>query len=693
MSERADLLIELGCEELPAGQLHGQLELLAQGLGSRLADAGLIESSDDIVQLGTPRRLAIRIPSVKNRQDDQVLERKGPAVDVAFDGDGQPTKAAQGFARSVGKSVEALERLETDQGAWLFARVEQPGKSLDELLPEMFDATIRSMAGARSMRWSDRDERFLRPVRWLLALHGESVVNLNYFGLDAGRVTRGHRIHAPGWHEVAGPGDYESVLRDAFVMADPADRRRAIIEQANRLADEAGLTAVLDEGLVDEVAGLIEWPKAVMGRFDEAFLEVPEEALICSLEQHQKSFALRNDDGALAPRFIAVANIESTDPALMTAGFERVIRPRLADARFFWNQDRRDCLADKRERLDAILFQEKLGSIGDKVRRLEQLVETTAPALDASVEDAQRAAALCKCDLVTEMVGEFPELQGTMGRYYALADGEPKAVADAIEGHYRPRHAGDALAEDAAGRALALADRLDTLLGVFGAGQKPKGGKDPFALRRAALGVVRLLGESGSALTVRQALEAAAGSLEGTVDIDSTLIGEVEQFVFERLRSWAGEQGVETNTVHAVAAGEPGSVADFIARARAVQRFADDPAVASLVAANKRASNLLKQAEVDAPLEVSADRLDDAAEQALAKAIDDSRERLEKALGDDDYPAALAVLAELREPVDRFFDDVMVMCDDEELRNNRLALLDELRRLFLRIADVARLGR
>jgi len=693
MSERADLLIEIGCEELPAGQLRGQLELLAQGLGSRLADAGLIESGDGIVRLATPRRLAIRVASVKARQADQVLERRGPAENVAFDADGKPTKAAEGFARSVGKSVDELEWTESDQGRWLFTRVEQPGKSLAALLPEMFDATIRSMTGARSMRWSDREDRFLRPVRWLVVLHGTDTVELEYFGLKADRRTRGHRIHAPGWHPLEDAGTYETVLEKASVIVDPARRRQRIVEQANQLADEAGLVAVLDENLVDEVAGLTEWPVAVMGRFDENFLEVPEEALVSSLEQHQKSFALRDGNGKLAPRFIAVANIESEEPELMTHGFERVIRPRLADARFFWDQDRRTSLADKRKRLDSILFQEKLGSIGDKARRLERLVETTAPALDASIEVAARAAQLCKCDLVTEMVGEFPELQGIMGRYYALADGEPRAVADAVEGHYRPRHAGDDLAADAAGRALALADRLDTVLGVFAAGQKPKGGKDPFALRRAALGIVRLLADSGTTLTLRRALDSAARVLKDAVEVDEDLIDEVERFVFERLRSWAGEQGMETNTVHAVAAGASGSVADFLARARAVQQFADDPDMVSLVAANKRAGNLLKQAGLQAGRGVQRNLLQEPAEASLAEAVDAAEAELQAAMASADYPAALSALAKLREPVDAFFDDVLVMCDDEALRSNRLALLGRLRALFLRIADVARLGR
>jgi glycyl-tRNA synthetase beta chain len=687
------LLIEIGCEELPARQIARQLELLADGLGRRLVEAGLIGSVDGIECFGTPRRLAIRIPSVAGRQPDRVLERKGPSVDVAFDSEGKPTRAAEGFARSVGKSVGELETLENEQGRWLYACVEQPGQTLHELLPEMFEAAITEMAGARSMRWSDRDERFLRPVRWLVALHGRALIRLNQFGLEAERFTRGHRIHAPGNHELAQAEDYQAVLEKAFVLVDPARRRQQIKTQATALADKAGLRVLIDEQLLDEVAGLTEWPVAVMGHFDPAFLEVPEEALISSMEQHQKCFALRDAQGRLAPSFIAVANIESQDPDAMTAGFERVIHPRLSDARFFWNQDRRTPLGDKRGRLDDILFQEKLGTIGDKVRRIAALSIDIAPSLGADEAATARAAELCKCDLVTEMVGEFPELQGVMGHHYALADGEPEAVALAIESHYLPRHAGDELPNDPAGRALALADRLDTIVGVFAAGQKPKGGKDPFALRRAALGVIRILDASGCRRPLRELIERAGEALSDQVALPDTLAGEVEDFIMERLRPWAAEEGIETNTVHAVAAGRGGSIADFMARARAVQRFADDPAVASLIAANKRASNLLKQSEITTFDDVNSESLYEDEERQLFDAILETEVRLGGLLEDGDYPACLTELAGLREPVDRFFDKVMVMTDDEAVRRNRLALLDALRRQFAQIADVARLGR
>lgn len=691
------LLVELGCEELPAGQLAAQLRLLGDGLYKQLNEAGLLAVETPPQLLGTPRRLTVILDQVLPGQPDRELERKGPAESAAFDADGRPTRAAEGFARSVGLAVDELDRVENEQGRWLFARVRQPGQSLAELLPDMLDATIKSMAGARSMRWSDRSERFLRPVRWLVVLHGQDVVPVTVFGLASGRETRGHRIHAPGWHPIASADDYVGVLKQAHVQADPAKRRRAIQAGAETLARAAGLDPVLDEDLLDEVAGLTEWPVPVIGSFDEDFLAVPSEALISSMQQHQKCFPLRQPDGRLAPKFIAVANIESRDMAAMTAGFERVIRPRLADARFFFQQDQRQPLAERQARLEDIKFQERLGSLGDKTRRLRGLVVNYAALLGADLDLCLRAASLCKCDLVTEMVGEFPELQGIMGRHYALLSGEPEAVAVAIESHYLPRHAGDRLPDDPTGRVLALADRLDTLVGVFAAGQKPKAGKDPFALRRAALGVIRILEESGVEIELSKLVELAADQVDqdaGTsVDIGLELLGEVEGFLLERLRSHAAEAGIETNTAHAVAASGVRQVADFMARARAVQSFADDPRAESLIAANKRIANLLRQAEGEASSGLVRDQLQEPAEMDLAAALEETRAKLDLALAQGDYRAALDQLADLREPVDRFFDQVMVMAEDEAVRCNRLALLGELRGVFLRVADVARLGR
>ena len=701
--EPRSLLLELGCEELPARQLKPQLTLLRDGLCQRLADAGLIEAEPQARAFATPRRLAVIIDAVKPRQPDRVIERKGPAESAAFDAEGRPTRAAEGFARSVGLAVADLERLDTGQGRWLYARIQEPGRGLAEVLGEILDDTIKTMAGARSMRWSDRPERFLRPVRWLLALHGDQVVPVSAFGLDAGRRTQGHRIHAPGWHEVATVDDYARALKDAYVQVDPDKRARVIVMGAQTLVRGAGLEMEIDPDLLEEVAGLTEWPVPVIGAFDETFLEVPAEALICSMQQHQKCFPLRHADGCLAARFIAVANIESRDVAAMTAGFERVIRPRLADARFFYEQDRRFSLEQRLERLEEVKFQEKLGSVAAKVRRLQALVTDLAPVLEADPEIATRAALLCKSDLVTEMVGEFPELQGVMGRYYALADGEPEAVAVAIESHYLPRHAGDELPMDPAGRALALADRLDTLFGVFAAGQKPRGGKDPFALRRAALGVVRILESASARVPLSWLVEKAAdcvvndlgNDLGNGAEIGPELLREVEDFLLERLRSHAADCGIQANTIQAVEAVEARVVPDFMERARAVQAFADDPQADSLIAANKRIANLLKQAEQMKPGPIDASALTEPAEQALHAALERVESEFFAATNQDrrDYVRELSGLAALREPVDRFFDQVMVMAEDESLRRNRLSLLGQLRAMFLRVADVARLGR
>ncbi|MBS3824362.1 MAG: glycine--tRNA ligase subunit beta [Wenzhouxiangellaceae bacterium] len=687
------LLIELGCEEIPARALVRQAEILSAGIGKQLADAGLLEDSSAVRWRATPRRLAVIAESVAERQPDRKLARKGPAENAAFDAEGNPTRAAEGFARSVGLEVDRLDRLENEQGRWLYAEIEQSGQALAELLPDMLDKVVREMAGARSMRWSDRSDRFLRPVRWLVVLHGAEVVPLSLFGLNAGRITRGHRVHAPGEHPIGAVEDYEQVLEQAYVLADHERRRDRIARQVRACAESAGLETQAESALLDEVTGLVEWPVAVAGSFDEAFLEVPAEALISSMREHQKSFPLFTPEGALAAHFITVANLESERPELMIHGFERVIRPRLADARFFYEQDRQLPLAARLDRLDEMLFQERLGSLADKTRRLEKLAAELAPAFGTEAEACARAALLCKCDLLTEMVGEFPELQGTMGRYYALADGEPDAVATAIESHYLPRHAGDRLPEDPVGRTLAVADRLDSLVGVFAAGKKPKGGKDPFALRRAALAVARILEQSRCALSLDEFIAQAAEAFNDRMPVDERTRREIRMFIDERLRSHLLERGIESNTLHAVTAGAGGSVADFVDRAQAVQAFADDPEVESLIAANKRAANLLEQAEEREFGKIDADKLHFDAEKSLFEEVIEVEDALETLLRARDYPAVLGRLAALRPALDRFFDDVMVMVDDEALKRNRLALLQRLRSLFLRIADVARLGR
>ncbi|MEM7054731.1 MAG: glycine--tRNA ligase subunit beta [Pseudomonadota bacterium] len=564
------LLLELGCEELPARQIQSQAELLLGGLLKRLQDAGLVDAVNTGRWLATPRRLAILIDNVNDRQADRVLERKGPTESAAFDDQGQPTQAALGFARSVGLNVDALDRLQNDQGRWLFAKVNQPGKRLAELLPEYLEQTVREMAGARSMRWSDRSDKFLRPVRWLVSLHGSDVIPLELFGLSAGRETQGHRVHSPGQHAIEHAQDYETVLQQAFVLADFAQRRVRIyqqvleIEQAENLRVNAEPTTAsahdffadkANTALLDEVCGLVEWPVAVVGSFESEFLEVPTEALVSAMREHQKCFALYDDHGALAPKFITIANIESTDSALMTHGFERVIRPRLADAQFFYQQDLKQPLISRFDALNAAVFHPKLGSLADKSKRVMALSKTLADAFVADPDITARAAELAKCDLMTQMVGEFPDLQGTMGRHYAIADGEDAAVAVAIESHYQPRYAADRLPEDPIGQTLAVAERLDTLVGIFAAGQKPRGSKDPFALRRAALALVRILDQAETDRLLPDLIDLAAGELADTLTVDALTRNDVETFMVERMQSWlATEFAIETNTLRAAAA-------------------------------------------------------------------------------------------------------------------------------------------
>ncbi len=700
MSEQATLLIELGCEELPARKLADQARGLFDGLARRFEEAGLDFERQNSRWLATPRRLAVLFAGMPGGQPDQVQERLGPAVEVAFDDDGNPTRAGEGFARSVGLSIDQVQRRETEQGTRLYARVEKPGARLETLLPDMLAATLGELAGARSMRWSETGERFLRPLRWLVALHGRSVLSVEAYGLTAGRTSAGHRIHAPGELDIESAEGYAAQLEQAFVLADPADRRQRIEAQVAALAEKAGLVAHADPELIDEVANLVEWPAGLLCDFDTGFLDVPAEALVSSMQQHQKFFPLHEPDGALSNRFVAVANLESTDPEAVRSGFERVIRPRLADAKFFWDQDRRQTLESRVPALDRVVFQERLGSLGDKTRRLERLVARLASSgglASGAADSAARAARLCKCDLLTEMVGEFPDLQGTMGRHYARHEGEPEAVAAAIESHYRPRFAADDLPADEAGRLLALADRLDTLVGVFAAGKKPRGSKDPFALRRAALGVARILVESEFPREFQALIrEDVAGVLEAEtsgLDLSQETLVEVERFILDRLRAWSREQGIETNTFHAVSAGRMTSLADFMARARAVQAFAETGDGASLIAANKRISNILKKSDGDTFDSFDRDLMKENAETRLAEQISEVSRQLDPLRAAADYSALLQVLSSLRPAVDGFFDQVMVMDEDPRLRANRLALLSRLRGLVADVADLAQLGR
>ncbi len=688
-NETRDLLIEIGTEELPPKALLRLSRAFSDGVRKGLVQADL--AFGEVHDYAAPRRLASGLEAVATTQADREQIRRGPALAAAFDEDGNPTPGAQGFARSCGVGVEQLEKLETDKGAWLVHRVMERGRGTAELIPDIVDQALGQLPIPKRMRWGAGTAEFVRPVHWIVLLFGDEVIDAEILGVQSGRETRGHRFHHPAPIYIGEPAAYAPLLQtEGRVLADFAERRAAIRGQVIEAGVAAGGRALIDEDLLDEVTALVEWPVAVTGDFETRFLEVPSEALISTMQDNQKYFPVVDGTGRLLPHFITISNIVSRDPAQVKAGNERVVRPRLTDAAFFWNQDRKQRLEARIDRLGTMVFQNRLGTLLDKQKRVARLAAHIAAALGADARLAERAAMLAKCDLLTQMVFEFPELQGVMGRYYAQHDGEPEEVAQAIDEQYRPRFAGDALPQTATGQALAIADRLDTLVGIFAIGQPPTGDKDPFALRRAALGVLRILIEGGRDLDLAELLATAAAGFPAALGAGEAVDG-VFEFMMERLRAYYTEAGIAPDVFDAVRAQRPTRPLDFHARLHAVTEFRALPEAASLAAANKRIGNILRKTEEAIPAAVAAERLVDAAERDLATGLDALRGEVESAFDRGDYTAGLRRLAALREPVDRFFDNVMVMAEDAALRANRLALLQQLQSLFLRAADLSRL--
>jgi glycyl-tRNA synthetase beta chain len=692
MSEdTATLLFELGMEELPPGALDTLSERLADAVAEGLDRAGV--SHGPVRALGAPRRLAVQIDGVARRQPDRDFERRGPARAVAFDESGAPTRAAEGFARSCGVEVAQLGVLETDDGAWLVHRGTEPGRDTAALLPGIIDHALTQLPIPKRMRWGDQTSEFVRPVHWVVLMLDDRVVPAEIFGVPSGRESRGHRFHHPQPVSLAEAADYTAAMRAAHVLVDRTDRRDHILEGVRAEGEAIGGHAVIDPGLLDEVNALVEWPVVLSGSFDEAFLRVPPEALISSMQGHQRYFPVRDGDGQLLPRFITVANIDSRDPARVVAGNERVIRPRLADAAFFWDQDRARSLESRRPALDQVVFQKQLGTLADKSARVAALAADYAGAFETDPAQAERAGQLAKADLLTEMVDEFPDLQGVMGRYYAREDGEPDAIAAALDEVYQPRFAADAVAPSPLGRLLAVAERADTLVGIFAIGKAPTGAKDPFALRRAAVGLLRSVIEGEHAIDVAALLSAAAARQPAALNAAEQVEPLVE-FCLERLRGLYQEAGYGAELFEAVrSVRSPGSLTplDFDRRLRACHDFARLPAAGSLAAANKRIRNILRKAATDIPAQVDTTQLAEPAEQALESALASRSPAVDALIRRSAYSEALAQLAELREPVDRFFDEVMVMSDDPAIQANRLALLQRLQDQFLAIADVSAL--
>jgi glycyl-tRNA synthetase beta chain len=699
--KRRDLLLELGTEELPTKSLLALSQALSEGLVMALSGANLAHGAVD--SFAGPRRLAVLVRRLTEQAPEQVLERKGPPVSAAFDAAGAPTRAALAFAESCGADLTALSRRADPKGEFLYYAGRKAGALTSALLPALIEAVLQRLPIAKRMRWGSGSVEFVRPVHWVVLLFGSEVVPAVLLGVASGAATRGHRFMADRAITLRRPASYARRLEQSgYVLASFAERRARIAAAVAALASEAGGSALLDGALLDEVTALVEWPVPLLGQFEARFLSLPPEVLIATLADHQRNFPLRDAGGGLMARFITVANLASRDPAEVRAGNERVVRARLADAAFFWDGDRRQRLATRQEALARVSYQAGLGSYAQKSRRLEQLAVLLAGALGAPLDSCARAAALAKCDLLTGVVGEFPELQGTMGGYYARHDGESAEVATAISEQYLPRHAGDDLPRSPAGRVLAIADKLDTLVGSFALGQKPIGTKDPFGLRRAALGILRISLESGLDLDLPALVAAALATLgpdlappaaEARSRPDSaTVAREVHDYLLERLRALYldARPGLTPEMIDAVVAKRPASPLDFAARLTALEAFLARPEAASLTLANKRIANILKKTAAP-PARLHASLYAEPAERALGAALARLEAPVRARVERREYGAALAELASLRASVDAFFDQVLVMADDPALRANRLALLAALRELFLLIADLSRL--
>ncbi len=689
MTEHADLLFELGTEELPPTALRRLSEALVAEFTTGLKRANL--GHGRVRAFATPRRLGLLVEKCRTRQPDQEIARRGPAVRAAFDAEGRPTRAAEGFARSCGVTVPELERLSTDKGEWLMYRVEQPGRPAAELLPEIAETALNRLPIPKRMRWGDREALFVRPVHWLLFLLGEELVPCSLLDTPAGRVTHGHRFHHPEPIRVQVPAEYEGLLQETGrVIAHFDSRREKIRLQVDNSAEALGGQAQIDPALLDEVTALVEWPVPISAGFEERYLEVPHEALILTMKKNQKYFHLLDADGRLMNHFITIANIDSPSPELIKEGNERVVRPRLSDAMFFWEQDGRQPLESHLEELKSVVFQQRLGSMYEKSLRVADLAAHIAGLTGGDPALARRAGMLSRCDLMTAMVQEFPDMQGIMGRHQALRDGEPEELAQAMEEFYLPRFSGDRLPESPTGIAISLAEKLDTLVGIFGIGQKPSGDKDPFALRRAALGALRILWEKRLELALEPLLRQATLALEGRLEADWDS-GELLAFMLERLRGLYQERGIGSHLFRAVAEVNPPTIVDFDRRIRAVAAFQALPEAEALAAANKRIRNILRKAELVIPEQVDPSLFQEKEERDLHETVQLQTRAIGPLLDAGDYEATLRALAELKDPVDAFFDRVMVMADDPAVQGNRLALLNQLYQLFRQVADVSHL--
>ena len=689
-----DFLVELGTEELPPRSLPAFIEHLQTGFTAQLDHARLLYTG--IQAFATPRRLAVLVSGLALQQPDQTVDKRGPALKAAFDDNGQPTPAARGFAQSCGTTVDALDRMETDKGSWLLWRSLEPGQTAAELMPTICETVFRSLPVARRMRWGDSSVEFVRPVHWLVMMLGEKVLDASLLGHRAGNTTHGHRFMTTNSGKqvltIGVPGEYLTLLESARVQADFKQRQTRIEAQLLEAATQGGGQLHLDEGLLREVTALVEWPTVLMGTFDPEFLQVPDEALISAMSKHQRYFHLTDSQGRLLPCFLTVSNIVSQQPKAVIAGNERVLKARLSDARFFYETDAKTPLAQRCAALEKVVFQEELGNYLDKSLRIARLSAFIGKELGQDTQLCARAGELCKADLLTDMVGEFPDLQGIMGGYYAQRDGEPESVSAAISEHYRPNFAGDLIPTSAISQIVSLADRLDTLLGLFAIGQPPSGSRDPFALRRSALGAVRILLEAGHSLDLLAVLNEAASLYSDAVGNKAIrAVQEVFDYLLDRTEYWYQEQSVPVDVFRAIRLSRD-NMANLTTtdhKIRALDRFRSTDSAPALVEVNKRVANILKGHSDTSFAKPQPELFQETAEQELHDAISRQATRISELVDEGDFDALFLQLAGLQPVIDKYFIDVMVMCDQEALRNNRLASLNRLRELFLQVADLS----
>ena len=680
------LLIELGTEELPPKSLKKLATIFFEQITTRLTTAEL--SFDDATWFATPRRLAVKVKGLVEKQQDKAVEKRGPAINVAFNDAGEPSKAALGWARSNGITIEQAQRLKTDKGEWLLHKAIQTGQPLEALIPEMVNNALNKLPIPKPMRWGSERIQFIRPVHTLTLMYGDKVINGEALGVSSNNLLQGHRFHHDGLVSLSHADDYEAMLKEAYVIVDYQERQNIIIEQIKQAEQSLSADALIDQELLDEVTALVEWPVTLVGSFDEEFLQVPAEPLIYSMKDHQKYFPVNDKQGKLINKFIFVANIESKAPEKVIFGNEKVIRPRLADAEFFFKTDKKQTLESRLVSLESVLFQKQLGTLKAKSERIAKLSEYVAKKVNEDTALAHRAGLLSKTDLMSDMVLEFPQVQGTMGKYYARHDGEVEAVAQALEDQYRPRYAGDSLPEGNIGCSVAIADKIDTLVGIFGINQPPKGDKDPFALRRAAIGLIRIIIEKQLDLDIAD-LVVQSTTLYGDKLSNENTQQQVIDFVLGRFKAYYQEKKVSVDVIQAVLANSPTAPLDFEKRVSAVSYFKSMAESETLAAANKRVGNILAKFNGELFTEFKTSLATESAETSLANTFAEVSNKIAPLQATRDYKSVLTELSQIKQPIDEFFDSVMVMADDEQVKVNRLTLLNEIRNSFLAIADIS----